>query len=555
MSVRALVRSPLALLAAHALLVLFAVLATPRGAQAAPSREEWDKLKADALRAFGTDDAAARVKALEGVAKADSLDAAKLLLALLDLPDRALQLAEKDRDEYEPEFDKALEQITKLAKQGKGKVLSTDLEQFEKKEKKMVELHAQVKALSAVQDAIAAALGRLTDEAATKWLATDGLKDKNWRARVVVAQVLAGAKAADATVNQALAAAAGDKSSPQVRAAALDALGKRGAKDAAAAVLAALKDERWQVRVAAVEAIGALDLREGVGPLIDRLQQEAGRLREDIDRALLTLTGVTFRGDPLGWKGWWEMNREAWEAGKLEKKPEKKDAAAAGGAGGAAAGGGGGGGGAEPGKTVTFYGIETKSKNLIFVVDISGSMAEETDVQKQVTSGSAGGAGAGPKGKRKIDIARYELSRAIGLLPDDAKFNIITFSSDVKVYSPSRMIVATKGAKAEAQRFAEALEPEGQTNIYDALEKAFELVGGHKQIDENYKGGVDTIFFLTDGQPTAGKSKDPKEIADEVKKWNAVRKIRIHAIGIGRDAADEILRRLAEESGGTYVKR
>jgi uncharacterized protein YegL len=180
-------------------------------------------------------------------------------------------------------------------------------------------------------------------------------------------------------------------------------------------------------------------------------------------------------------------------------------------------------------------------------------MAEEATAAPVTDSGGNGG--PGPKGKRKIDIARYELARAIGQLPDEARFNIVTFSSDVKVYSPQKMITANKSTKQAAQKFAESLEPQEATNIHDSLEKAFELAGGGKmQVDENYKGSVDTIFFLTDGTPTIGKSKDGTEIANIVKKWNEVRKIRIHCIGIGKHAED-LLKRLAEESGGTYVKR
>ena len=64
---------------------------------------------------------------------------------------------------------------------------------------------------------------------------------------------------------------------------------------------------------------------------------------------------------------------------------------------------------------------------------------------------------------------------------------------------------------------------------------------------------VDTIYLLSDGYPSAGPITDIHQLADEVRLWNARRRIVIHAISIGSDS--ELLKRLAEESGGTYVRR
>ena len=523
--------------------LLFVLAALPVFAK--PTAEEWKKLEGEAKRAFAGSNAEARTAAVKALGAADCVDAVKLLVLFLNTPDRALLAAEAARDAFEPEFDAALDRLNKFIKQGKGMVAQAEVDQFRKKAEEMDGLNERVRGLSAMQDAIGEALAKARNPEAVDWLFGEGLKDKAWRTRVAVAAALGYAPAENAGVTPALLAAVKDPDA-RVRGAAIEALGRRGAKEAVPAMLAALEDERWQVRVAACDALGVLAVRETVGPLIARMQVEEGRLREDIDRALKAITGVTFGGDALGWKGWWELNRADWESGKLVKKEEKKEDPAGGKDGGAnppAAGG----------TTVTFYGITTRSKNLIFVVDVSGSMQEPAKDLPDAPSGQP--AGQGPKGKRKIDVARYELSRAIGMLPDDARFNIITFSSDVKVYSPQKMVIATKPNKALAQKFAESLEPQESTNIYDSLQKAFELAGGAgMQVDENYKSGVDTIFFLTDGMPTTGRSVDPKVIADTVQKWNAIRKIRVHCVGIGTHD-ENLLKRLADESGGTYVKR
>ena len=78
----------------------------------------------------------------------------------------------------------------------------------------------------------------------------------------------------------------------------------------------------------------------------------------------------------------------------------------------------------------------------------------------------------------------------------------------------------------------------GSTNIFDTLERAF--------ADQD----VDTIYLLTDGDPSAGRIKDVEGIAEEVRRWNRTRQIVIHCIGIGTDSP--LLKRLAAENGGSY---
>ena len=61
---------------------------------------------------------------------------------------------------------------------------------------------------------------------------------------------------------------------------------------------------------------------------------------------------------------------------------------------------------------------------------------------------------------------------------------------------------------------------------------------------------MDTIFVLSDGQPTHGRETAPAVIRSEVKRWNAVRRIRLHTVAIGLDL--EVLKNLALDSGGEH---
>jgi Mg-chelatase subunit ChlD len=66
---------------------------------------------------------------------------------------------------------------------------------------------------------------------------------------------------------------------------------------------------------------------------------------------------------------------------------------------------------------------------------------------------------------------------------------------------------------------------------------------------------IDTIYFLTDGRATVGLTTNTEEILSYVRERNRNSGIVVHTIGLS-DAHDAVLmRRLAEENGGTYVGR
>ena len=82
------------------------------------------------------------------------------------------------------------------------------------------------------------------------------------------------------------------------------------------------------------------------------------------------------------------------------------------------------------------------------------------------------------------------------------------------------------------------LQLAGGTNIFEALEAAFR------------DPKVDTIYLLTDGQPSAGRLTNTEDILDEVRRWNRTKQVVIHCIGLGIDS--DLLKRLAAMTGGSY---
>lgn len=184
-----------------------------------------------------------------------------------------------------------------------------------------------------------------------------------------------------------------------------------------------------------------------------------------------------------------------------------------------------------------FYGIQVLSKNALFVVDVSLSM-EEPAVKGQE--------------RKKIAVAKAELSRAINSLPADATFGVIVFSSKPEIYGDG-MTEASDSNKKKAVEWIEGLETRAATNIFDTLELCF-LLGTDRSPVRSF-GTPDTIFFVSDGAPTVGKFTDNPSILEYVRRWNANRRIKIHTIGVGDDHDIEFLRKLAEENGGFYVAR
>ena len=81
----------------------------------------------------------------------------------------------------------------------------------------------------------------------------------------------------------------------------------------------------------------------------------------------------------------------------------------------------------------------------------------------------------------------------------------------------------------------------GGTNLYDGLEKSL------------MDGNVDTVMLLSDGAPGAGRYVATPDILRAVRRLNQTRRIAIHCVSLGRDS--ELLRRLARENGGKYVRR
>lgn len=161
---------------------------------------------------------------------------------------------------------------------------------------------------------------------------------------------------------------------------------------------------------------------------------------------------------------------------------------------------------------------EYAAKDIVFVLDTSGSMADASKMEK----------------------ARAALLYGIKILRPADRFNVISFAGEEHLLA-NELINADESGRTRALRFVEALKPVGGTNIDAALTAAREQISRSTNLDHPRM-----IVFLTDGLPTVGTTNIEQILANAKKTDGA----RIFPFGVGYDVNTSLLDRLASQSGG-----
>ncbi|MDJ0974567.1 MAG: HEAT repeat domain-containing protein [Planctomycetota bacterium] len=257
------------------------------------------------------------------------------------------------------------------------------------------------------------------------------------------------------------------------------------------------------------QALGMLGLPGAVEALIAGLEKYVEsnlRLADAFGSALHRISGKPLGIDVDLWKSWWTVMKDQ----PFERVEQE-------GGGGTAAG-------------VRYYGFPVRSSKVVFVLDVSRSMGWN----------------------ERLDTAKDELKRTISKLPRSTRFNILTYSDEVRAWR-ARLSDAKPSNLRTASMYIGRQRPDNGTNSYAALAAAFR--------DQD----VDTIFFLTDGHPTTGELIDPDLILAAVRSWNRHRHVRLHTIALMRGepppafagkedprTASAFMKRLAEENDGRF---
>lgn len=465
---------------------------------------------------------------------------------------RTRQKSEQELGALRERYDRALEALTTAIKGGNGSVPSPVAANKNQTERALRKASNQVFGESRVLESASAALGHALAgssdaerparlDTALKLVSKD--PDAEVRARVIDA--LGGVR--DDKVGEALRDLTAGSGDLRLRLAALDALGRQqDDKTVELCVTRLLTDPEWRIRAAAMRTLVAIPRKNSIPALIQSVGSEVGRLVDDAEWALTALTGRRFNADPDLWKEWWRVNRDSFKIGDhLGAEGEPSSAVASGNA-------------RSKGGHISFYGIQTRSNRILFVLDRSGSMDWPLDFD------DAGGRRPGRadmqtkdgKGRkeRRLDAALAQLKSALSGLEGGDVCNIITYAADVTAWQRKMTKVTDKSKRKLDKYVTKSIEAVGGTNIHDALREAFRMAG-IGSMDKAYRTNVDTIFFLTDGQPTVGEVTDPNEILKRVAEWNRLARIVVHTVGVGKGHDGAFLRRLAEENGGQYTSR
>jgi HEAT repeat protein len=387
-------------------------------------------------------------------------------------------------------------------------------------------------------------------------LAQLALTDKSWEVRRHALQIIAAGKdPAVALACQPLL----DDLEPAVRGQALETMAALGVVEMIPKACALLNDPVRQVRTSAISALTLIRDVRSIQPLVERLQVEEGVLVPLILEALANLTGIE-AVEPLAWKTWWEANQNGYALPKAEAIAylrSKREATT---------------GKAkwnyEKSGVADYHGIDTPSRSILFVIDVSGSMEHEVVEKERFSDGNY-------PSYLRIDIVKKELELTIDRLEPFVNFNVIAFATKVDPWKRDKLVPANVLNKSAAKDWVKGLYAiggsskedlasvglvgaanldMGKTNTYGAIMTAMGIdpTKGPQTGDKNYKTEVDTIFFLSDGRPTVGEFVDPDDILREVKAANELRKITIHTIALGEFQKD-FMRRMAEENGGVFV--
>lgn len=273
------------------------------------------------------------------------------------------------------------------------------------------------------------------------------------------------------------------------------------------------------MRACAAEALGGMRSAVALQSLLPFLNDEA--IGDAVHASLFQLTGQDFADDPEKWKAWitaqganvpWKMLPRSDYADflKLQKllKPLEDDPAV---------------------NMASFYGLEIRGKGALFVLDVSGSMSRDNRI-----------------GKLKGQMSN--LLTALQNKSANLRYGILTFGEGVdSCFSARGMALNDEKNHKQAVQFVDRIEAGGGTPMCEAFRHALSRI-----LPE---GNIDTLVFLSDGQPSDGP---PSMVLDLAQRIHTQFKVRIHCISIGEETEPgstepSLLKQIADACGGTFT--
>ncbi len=486
-----------------------------------PPRDEVDNAKAELVVAVNSCDRLAVDRAAGKLAR---LDAEKCPAAFAAAFRGGLELL-RDLEEAR---DKSWKEVKfhEVTKDDKGRYLKGDAQKYFAAKRQYDPLALKCEQLNAALPRMLTA--HLVRLGSCKGLAETLRGAGEWFTRAACAEALG--KVEDPAALEALLARARSEDVPNVKVALADALGPKAGKSEEARKLLTSWTESpfWQIRISAAHALARSGDRAAFPTLLNMLVRAKGREKFEVNEALKKLTGVDKKSEHPAWKAWWEENREEFLAGRYSARATERP-------------------GPEPGMS-TFYGIVFNSTRVVFAIDTSTSMNDPTTWKPDVAAEAEK-----LEGDRAIDVAKYELRKIIRRMPDDETFNVIGIWGALSLLE-DHMVRSSKATREKSVKWVTELQLKSGTDIFGGISRAMEWTGGqwNAAIRED---GVDTIYLLSDGQPTVGLT-DRAQLVERTLDTARYKKVVVHVVAVGAPAHGRILlKAIADGTGGTFVLR
>jgi len=172
------------------------------------------------------------------------------------------------------------------------------------------------------------------------------------------------------------------------------------------------------------------------------------------------------------------------------------------------------------------------------VLDVSGSMCSSAAVQED------DGSVKNDDGLSVLDLVKHSVNAVIHSLDKNDRLSIVAFSSAAT--TKHALSYMTANGRKNATRALQALQPGGQTNLWEGLRVGMESLRTRQQ-----EGRSSVLMLLTDGRPTMIP---PKGHVHELQNYVDTTQfaVQINTFGFGYDLDSELLHSLAVHGNGTF---
>ncbi|KAM7064179.1 inter-alpha-trypsin inhibitor heavy chain H3 [Molossus nigricans] len=169
-------------------------------------------------------------------------------------------------------------------------------------------------------------------------------------------------------------------------------------------------------------------------------------------------------------------------------------------------------------------GLPMVPKNVVFVIDVSGSMSG-----------------------RKLQQTKDALLKILEDIKETDYLNFILFSGGVTTWKDN-LVQATPENIEEARTFVRGIEADGMTNINDGLLRGISMLNKAREENTVPERSTSIVIMLTDGDANTGES-NPSKIQENVR--NAINgKFPLYNLGFGKYLNHNFLESMALENNG-----